>query len=121
MAFRPRTDGREFAVVSGRWIDPYTGTEVTAASELDIDHKVPLANAARVARSERRRPLSVRQQLIEPQRLLAGTASANRSKGDKGPESWRPPLVEYWFADATDWIGVKTTWQFTATQMLEQC
>jgi len=31
------------AVASGRWLDPYTGRVFTSASELDIDHLVPLA------------------------------------------------------------------------------
>jgi hypothetical protein len=34
-------------VESGRWIDPYTGSEYTSASDVTIDHVVPLAEAHR--------------------------------------------------------------------------
>ena len=40
-------DSRQCVVNSGRWTDPYTNRAVTDASELDIDHLVPLANAYR--------------------------------------------------------------------------
>lgn len=32
-------------VVSGKWTDPYTGEVITNASDLDIDHMVPLKEA----------------------------------------------------------------------------
>lgn len=36
------------AAVSGRWFSPYDGATWTAASDLDIDHVVPLSNAWKV-------------------------------------------------------------------------
>ena len=55
-------------------------------------------------------------ELTNPQHLIAVTASANRSKGDRGPEEWRPPDEGYWCTYATDWVGVKVTWSLAATQ-----
>ena len=107
VTFRERADGRECAVEAGHWIDPYTGIEVTEARLLDIDHMVPLANAHRSGSwewsAEDRRAYA--NDLTNPQHLLAVTASANRSKGDRGPEEWRPPDEGYWCTYATDWVG----------------
>ena len=40
-------NGELCTVDNGRWLAPYTGTAVTVAGDLDIDHMVPLANAHR--------------------------------------------------------------------------
>ena len=47
--------------------------------------------------------------------LIAVTASANRSKGAKGPEEWQPPDTRHWCDYAVNWITVKANWGLTAT------
>jgi hypothetical protein len=77
-------------VVRGRWIDPYTGRTFLDASDLDVDHVVPLAWAWRHgadAWSNARRERFAND-LANLQPTDAGT---NRSKGDKGPDEWLPP------------------------------
>ncbi|MBT9385799.1 HNH endonuclease family protein [Pseudooceanicola sp. CBS1P-1] len=76
-------------VKSGKWIDPYTGKTFRTASDLDIDHIVPLkwawdhgANRWNSAKAERF--------ANDPANLVAASASANRSKGAKGPLDWMP-------------------------------
>lgn len=111
-------DARQCTIQAGRWIDPYTGREITVASQLDIDHLVPLANAFRSGAyawpdSQKR---EYGNYLTDPGHLLAVSASANRSKGDKGPEEWRPDNQAYWCDYAHEWILVKQTWSLTATE-----
>ena len=41
---------------------------------------------------------------------------ANRSKGARGPEEWKPPDEGYWCQYATDWAEVKERWDPTMTE-----
>ena len=48
--------------------------------------------------------------------LIAMASRANRSKGARGPEEWKPPDESYWCQYATDWAEVKERWDLTMTQ-----
>ena len=125
-----RTD-RRCRVSSGEWLTPYTNTVVTDPSKLDVDHMVPLSNAHVSGAwkwSVDDREIYANY-LRDPQHLIAVTASANRSKGARGPESWKPEDRSHWCQYAIDWITIKETWHLTATkaehealvQMLNTC
>jgi Protein of unknown function (DUF1524) len=111
-------DGRDVRVgegcdvVSGRWRDPYAGGTYSDPSELDIDHVVPLANAWRSGASSWEEALRERY-ANDPEVLLAAEAGENRSKGDKGPEAWRPPLRSAWCDYATRWIDIKAQYDLS--------
>ena len=111
-----RTD-RRCRVTAGQWLAPYTNTVVTDPGKLDIDHMVPLGNAhdsgAWRWTSQQREQYA--HHLDDPQHLIAVTASANRSKGARGPENWKPEDRSYWCQYATDWITIKDDWGLTAT------
>ena len=104
-------------VKAGEWYGAYTGAVVTDPAKLDIDHFVPLANAHKSGgwawSSERKR--SYANDLEDLGHLIAVTSGANRSKGAKGPEEWRPSNEAYSCQYALDWIKVKQTWGLTAT------
>ena len=109
---------KQCRVAEGRWVGPYTGTEVDQPGKLDIDHMVPLANAHRSGGWAWDRDLkeAYANDLTYPGHLVAATAAANRAKGGKGPEDWRPPDESYWCTYAVDWTNIKITWGLTATQ-----
>ncbi len=118
------------SATSGRWYSPYDGATWTAASDLDIDHVVPLAAAWRTGASSW--TTSKREQfandLSSPQ-LIAVTDNVNQAKGDKTPDVWKPPLTSYWCTYARMWIASKYKWALTVnsseksalTSMLDRC
>lgn len=104
------------AAVSGNWFSPYDGATWTAASDVDIDHIVPLANAWRTGASSW--TTSKRQQfandLSNPQ-LIAVTDDVNQAKGDQSPATWKPPRTTYWCTYAKMWTHSKSRWALTIT------
>ncbi len=105
------------SVSDGEWYAAFTGTYVTNPSSLDIDHFVPLANAhdsGGWAWSSATKE-SYYNDLVDPQHLIAVTASANRSKGSRGPEEWKPSDSSYWCQYADSWVDIKIRWALTVT------
>ena len=108
----------ECRVAMGEWHGEYTGLVITDPGGLDVDHLVPLANAHRsggwawdMVRKE-----AYANDLAYDGHLIAVQNSANRSKGSKGPEEWRPAVEAYWCQYAIDWVTIKNAWGLTATQ-----
>ncbi|MFI6066992.1 HNH endonuclease family protein [Micromonospora sp. NPDC051227] len=102
------------AATSGRWYSPYDGATWTAASDVDIDHVVPLAEAWRSGASSwtTSRRQSFANDLSRPQ-LIAVTDNVNQSKGDQDPSTWQPPLSSYRCTYSKMWITVKYNWSLT--------
>ncbi|MEV7086843.1 HNH endonuclease family protein [Streptomyces sp. NPDC093085] len=96
------------AAVSGSWYSVYDGTTFTASSSLDIDHMVPLSEAWKSGASSwtTAQRQAFANDLTRPQ-LVAVSASSNRSKGDKDPANWLPPLASYKCTYVRAWVQVK--------------
>jgi len=113
----PTLDASGCRVLAGRWRDEYTGVVYTDPSDLDVDHRVPLANAHRAGAwawdASRKRAYA--NELLQPEHLVAVSAGANRSKADRGPGEWRPPLRDDWCHYATTWRAVKQRWTLAIT------
>ncbi len=106
----------ECRAVSGAWHSLYDGKDLKAASEVDIDHIVPLANAWRSGAdawdTERRKAFA--NDLTHPQ-LLTVSAGSNRAKGDQSPDQWQPPDTAAWCVYGRAWTSVKSTYGLTVT------
>ncbi|MGE4567218.1 MAG: excalibur calcium-binding domain-containing protein [Acidimicrobiales bacterium] len=104
-------------IAGGSWFGAFTGGWFTDPGDLDIDHFVPLAHAhqsggwAWDAATKRR----YYNDLTDPRHLIAVSASANRSKGARGPDEWRPPDTSYWCIYADTWADIKIRWALTVT------
>ena len=105
-------DDRGCRVVSGRWLEPYSGQIFTNPGDLDIDHMVPLAEAHRSGAdtwtAEQREDYA--NDLFHTDGLIAVSASANRSKGDRDPARWLPPNESYRCEYVRKWVLIKATW-----------
>ncbi|TDB85086.1 HNH endonuclease [Actinomadura sp. KC216] len=99
---------------SGSWYSPYDGATWTLASDLDIDHMVPLAEAwssgAWAWTTSRRQTYA--NDLGGPE-LWAVTDNVNQSKGDQDPAQWQPPRAAFRCTYARAWIQVK--WYYGLT------
>ena len=118
------------AATSGTWFSPYDGATWSSASDVDIDHMVPLSEAWAsgawswtTARRE-----SYANDLGGPE-LWAVTDNVNQSKGDQDPAQWQPPRASFRCTYARAWIQVKWFYGLTVdsaeksalTSMLGTC
>lgn len=99
------------AAVSGSWYSEYDGATWTAASDLDIDHVVALAEAWRSGANSW--TTTKRQQFandLTRSQLIAVTDNVNQAKGDLDPGKWLPPRTAYHCTYARMWVEVKQYW-----------
>ena len=104
------TTGAHCRITGGTWTSPYDGTTVTTPGSLDIDHMVPLAEAARSGtrgwtRAQREHYAN------DSAVLVAVTAKSNRSKGDQDPARWLPAKDRCGYV--AHWVAVKATYAMT--------
>ncbi|KAH6676603.1 secreted protein-like protein [Halenospora varia] len=104
------------ASTSGSWYSVYDGATWTAASDVDIDHMVPLSNAWKsgAASWTTAQRQAFANDLTNPQ-LLAVTDNVNQAKSDSGPEDWKPPLTSFYCTYARMWVKVKSVYALTIT------
>ncbi len=103
-------------VEAGLWIDPWSGEELTDASEATIDHMIPLSHAHEVGASQW--DFDTKSRFTnddDPAALNAVSQSTNSSKGGSSPADWRPPERSSWCGYAIDWVHLKLRWQLWVT------
>lgn len=100
---------------AGEWIDPYSGKKITDSSTIDIDHIVPLSNAARNGGQEWTNEKK-EEFANDLDNLLATSAKENRAKGDKGPGEYMPPNKSYHCQYAKSYISIAYKYELTITE-----
>ncbi len=99
----------------GRWYGVYTGKTFTKASDIDIDHIVPLAHAHRHGAEnwtkEQRRAFA-----NDFDNLLVVDKATNESKSSRAPHEWLPPLKSYWCEYGKRWQQIKNKYRLRYTR-----
>ena len=102
-------------LTGGTWSSPYDGVTLHGASEVQIDHLVPLAEAwysgAFAWTTERRQVLA--NDLGVPWALVGVSGKTNEAKGSSDPASWLPPLRTAVCPYLDSWVAVKARWGLT--------
>ena len=105
------TSSSSCTVLTGRWLSVFDGKTWKRASDVDIDHHVPLAEpwgsgAKRWSSTQRMRYAN---DLGYPGSLNAMTDNLNSSKGDRDPADWLPPQNRCKYV--IWWVAVKYRWR----------
>lgn len=102
-------------VESGRWQDPYTGTEFATARSVQIDHVVALRHAYYAGGhawtfAHRCHYANF---VSNSYHLLAVSGRENMSKGHKSPEEYLPPSRAYQCRYIAIWMRIKAIWKMS--------
>lgn len=111
------TDDRKCRVSKGLWLDPYGGKEYTSASDVQIDHFVPLKNAYRTGawKWDGRKRCLYANYNNNTYHLIPVFGNENASKGDSGPEGYLPPNQAFTCDYLQRWLKVKLIWSLAMT------
>jgi hypothetical protein len=99
-------NARHCTVVSGEWFGVYTGKTFTKASDVDVDHIVPLAHAHRYGADKWTRDQR-RTFANDFENLVVVDDAANQSKSDQAPHEWLPSRKDYWCEYGKRWTHIK--------------
>jgi len=102
-------------VTWGKWLDPYTTRTFTKASDIDIDHIIPLAHAHSSGGKSWSRGKK-RKFANDPENLLAVEDNANQQKGSKSPVQWMPENKRYHCIYLRKWKYLKAKYNLSETK-----
>lgn len=105
------------------WTSPYDGKPAHHRDELEIDHRVPVAEAARsrvvgTGKGAARVWSAAQKNAFYEDRanLVAVTAAVNSGKRDGDAGRWKPPADGHWCAYATAYMRTKIDHRLTVDQ-----
>lgn len=102
-------------IETGQWLSAYDGLFFSDASEVDIDHFVPLNEAwmSGAYAWDLQTRVNYGNDLGYDGSLLAVSAHSNRSKSDKDPSKWLPSSQNYLCDYSATWVAVKWRWNLS--------
>ena len=100
-------------VTTGEWFSWYDRATWTQASDVDIDHLVPLKEAwdSGARRWDAHTRERYANDLGDPRTLVAVTDNVNQSKGDRDVAEWLPEFGVCRYV--RQWVAVKLRWSLT--------
>lgn len=108
------TNNRGCTVATGQWFDPYTGLLLSKASDVDIDHVIPLKYAHDHGGAAWP-PLLKKLFANDVENLLIVDDGENQLKSAKGPTDYLP-RSEYQCEYAAKWLGLTRKYELQLAQ-----
>jgi hypothetical protein len=107
-------------ITRGRWFSSYDRRFWRRASDVDIDHVVPLAEVWRSGgkRWGTQRRVAYANDLADPRTLRAVTDNVNQSKGDSDPAHWLPEFGRCSYV--AQYTAVKIRWRLLVDRREKQ-
>jgi hypothetical protein len=104
-------------VTGGQWHDPYSNRQYTQASDIQIDHVVPLKNSyvSGAWKWDTSKRCLYANFMSNEFHLLAVNGPDNMKKGDRTPEKFMPPNRAYSCSYLTIWLKIKLIWNLAMT------
>ena len=114
----PQVDPFKCFVVEADWLSPYDGVRTSDRTRVDIDHTVALKEAwdSGAWQWNEAQRTAFANDTSDTRSLIASSSSSNRSKSDRDPSNWMPPLRGYWCTYSANWIAVKARWGLSMDQ-----
>jgi hypothetical protein len=112
-----RFNSRGCSVISGKWLDPYSDRIYTQASDLQIDHVVPLKNSyiSGAWKWDSQKRCLYANFLQNDFHLLAVNGNDNMKKGDRSPEEFMPDNATFSCEYLSSWLKIKLIWNLAMT------
>lgn len=107
------------SVLTGEWHDPYTDMNFNKASDIQIDHVVPLKNAYMTGAHswDYLKRCLYANYLGSKTHLLPVNGSENERKGDRSPREYMPPSKQYTCQYLRNWLEIKYVWKLAMTPL----
>jgi hypothetical protein len=99
-------------VDSGVWFDRYSGQWIYKASELQIDHVVPVKVSYELGGFKwgQQKRCMYFNYLEAPEHLIPMENSENAKKGARSPDQYMPLHKPFWCSYLKNWLRIKLVW-----------